>query len=58
MPRKGYKSITVPDDVYNYFARRWEKEAPQYRLKGVRSFSGYISMKLMELMQKEKQSTA
>jgi hypothetical protein len=54
LPRKGYRSITVPDDVFEYFKAWWEKEEKSYRLQGVRSFSGYVSRKLKELMEQEK----
>jgi hypothetical protein len=53
MPRKGYRSITVPDDVFDYFKKEWEKHEEEYRRKGVRSFSGFISKKLTELMELE-----
>jgi hypothetical protein len=53
-PRKGYRSITVPDDVFDYFTAWWEREKESYRLQGVRSFSGYVSRRLKELMEQEK----
>ena len=54
LPRKGYRSITVPDDVFEYFKAWWEKEKESYRIQGVGSFSGYVSRKLKELMEQEK----
>lgn len=50
MPRKGFRSITVRDSVYDYFEKLWRAEEAEYRLKGVSSFSGYVTMKLSELM--------
>lgn len=43
MPRKGFKSITIPDDVYDFFFDEWKRHQEQYRIEGVRSFSGFIS---------------
>ena len=53
MPRKGYHSITVPDDVFDYFKKEWEKHKEEHRRQGVRSFSGFISRRLTELMELE-----
>lgn len=56
MPKPGWKSITVTDDVYNYFHDEYLKRKKQRRLQeGVTSFSGYITKRLYELMQQEKQ---
>ena len=55
MPRKGYRSITVTEKVFKYFKTDYEKQKDQLALKGVRSFSGYVTKRLMELMEQEKQ---
>lgn len=58
MPRKGWKSITVKEDVYNHFYTEWERLKEQYRLKhGITSFSGFITQRLYELMEEEKKHT-
>jgi predicted CopG family antitoxin len=60
LPREGYKSITVPDDVYNYYRKFWEKDRERYRLQGVRSFSGFVSKllnELIEIREREKETT-
>jgi hypothetical protein len=57
MPREGYKSITVPDDVFNYFWKEWLKNQKELRTRGVRSFSGFVTMllrEMLELREKEK----
>lgn len=55
MPRKGWKVITVPESVYDYFWDSWEKNKEDYRLKyGITSFTGFVSKHLYELMEKEK----
>jgi hypothetical protein len=58
MPRKGYKSITVTQKVYDYFYNEWWKVKEEYAIKkGIRSFSGFVSMRLAELMEEEKKRT-
>lgn len=55
MPASGFKSITVKDEVYDYFFKEWEKVKAEYALKhGITSFSGYISKRLYDLIQQEK----
>lgn len=56
MPAKGFRSITVKESVYDYFMQEWLKVKDKYAAeKGVTSFGGYISYRLSELMEQEKQ---
>lgn len=58
MPRKGYKSITVKEDVYDYFYTEYVKVKEEYAIKkGIRSFSAFISQRLSELMEEEERRT-
>jgi len=58
MPKKGYKTITVKEDVYNYFMKEYKKVKKEYSIKkGIRSFSAYVSFRLSDLMEQEKQRT-
>lgn len=51
MPRKGWSSITVPDEVYNYFFEEWKKHKEEYRLKyGITSFAGFTTKLLSEML--------
>jgi hypothetical protein len=57
IPKKGYKSITVKAEIYDYFFNEWLKVKEEYAIKkGIRSFSGYVTSRLAELMEKEKKS--
>lgn len=50
MPRKGYKSITVKENVYGYFYKEWSKVKEEYSIKkGIRSFSAFVSYRLSQL---------
>ena len=51
MPKKGYKTITVKAEVYDYFFNEWLKVKKEYAIqKGIRSFSAYITYLLAQLM--------
>ena len=51
MPKKGYKTITVKAEVYDYFFNEWLKVKNEYTIqKGIRSFSAYITYLLAQLM--------
>jgi hypothetical protein len=57
MPRKGYKSITVKENVYDYFKKEYEKVKDEMGIKGIRSFSGFVSMRLAEMLEQEQKRT-
>lgn len=54
LPRKGWKSITVRDEIYDYFMREWRRGRTEHLKRGVTSFSGFVTQQLSELMEKEK----
>ena len=50
-PKKGYKSITVKAEVYDYFFSEWLKVKEEYAIKkGIRSFSAYVTFRLAQLV--------
>jgi hypothetical protein len=54
-PKKGYKSITVKTEVYDYFFNQWIQVKDDYAIKkGIRSFSAYITYRLSELITEDK----
>jgi len=58
MPRKGYKSITVRDEVYEYLLNEWRKVKKEYMItKGITSFSGYVTYRLNQLMEQDEKRT-
>jgi len=46
LPREGFKSLTLPEDVYDYWFDEFKKNKSELRKYGVNSFSGYIVSKL------------
>jgi hypothetical protein len=50
MPKPGYKSITVSENIYNKFLKVYEKNKKGLEIKGVRSFSGYLTSMMEETM--------
>jgi len=54
MPKSGFKSITVSDTIYDQFFDVYQKSKAELAMKGVNSFSGYVTYMLEEMMQKDK----
>lgn len=54
MPKAGFKSITVSEEVYDKFFDVFEKSKPELMMKGINSFSGYVTYMLEQTMQKDK----
>ena len=54
MPKPGFKSITVSEQVYEKFHDVYNKNKEELTMKGVNSFSGYVTYMLEEMMQKDK----
>ncbi|KAG2474814.1 MAG: hypothetical protein NPMRth3_4040001 [Nitrosopumilales archaeon] len=54
MPKEGFKSITVSEIVYSKFFDVYQKNKQDLLMKGVNSFSGYVTYMLEEMMQKDK----
>jgi hypothetical protein len=53
-PKKGYKSITVKTEVYDYFFNEWLKVKDEYAIKrGIHSFSAYVTSRLAELIDED-----
>jgi hypothetical protein len=53
MPKPGYKSITVSENVYKKFFEVYEKNRKGLELKGIMSFSGYLTNRMEEMMIKD-----
>jgi hypothetical protein len=54
MPKAGYKSLTVKQEIYDHFYCEWLRfNAENSNNKAVRSFSGYISSRLSMLIAEE-----
>jgi len=54
MPEKGYKSITVKQDVYDYLMKEYKANQKDWLVKhGISSFSGYVTYRLNELMEQD-----
>lgn len=55
MPYKGFKSITVREEVYNYFWRKWQENKEKYRKQGITSFSGFVTKLLYDMIERFEQ---
>ena len=52
VPKSGFKSITVSEHVYRKFFDVYEKSKKDLEMKGITSFSGYLTSMMEEMMQK------
>ena len=52
MPKAGFKSITLREDIYFHYAYLYEKNQKQLHLKGINSLSAYITS-LLETKKKK-----
>ena len=46
MAPKGFKSVTLSDDVYDFFYEKYKRNKIKLRRQGIRSFSAYLSYEL------------
>jgi len=53
MPKAGFKSITISEEVYNRFHDTYKKSKQDLAMKGINSFAGYITFMMEDLMQKD-----
>ncbi len=53
MPKAGFKSITVKDKIYDRFYQIFFDQKEKLAMKGVNSFSGYVTFCLEEMMRKD-----
>jgi hypothetical protein len=53
MPKAGFKSITVNEIIYDKFYQIFFDQKEKLSLKGVNSFSGYVTFCLEEMMRKD-----
>jgi len=50
MPRKGFKTVTITEELYNAHLEKYEKKISYWRRQGITSFSAYISRILVKQM--------
>ncbi len=56
MPKDGFKSITVTDEMHAHWFRKYKKEKKQLRMKGITSLSAYITKLLSDYEEKLKET--
>jgi len=54
VPPRGFKTITLPRDLVDSLKEEWEKRRSHLRRKGVRSFSGFLTMVFYERMEERR----
>ena len=53
MPRKGFKSITIREEVYFSHKKYYEDNKTKFRKMGISSFSGYLTKLLYDSLEEE-----
>jgi len=54
MPKKGFKSITISESVYDRFQEKYFTIKDKLRMDGIDSFSGYIVSSINTMIQRDK----
>ena len=54
MPKAGFKSITISEQVYDKFHDVFQKNKSDLSMKGVNSFAGYVTYLLEDMTLKDK----
>ena len=58
MPAEGWKPVSLPDDAYEFFFEKWERNKEELKAKyKVRSFSGWLIKILTEYVERDKAGT-
>ena len=51
---EGWRTVSVPEDIYNYLVEKWEKNKKEYKIRfGVSSFAGFVGRILYRLSEDE-----
>ena len=53
MPRKGYRSITVRDEIYQDLMKKYEENKEHLIRQGITSFSGYVTKFLYDALEQD-----
>ena len=51
MPKTGFKSITVTETVYDKFFDEYLKKKDELSMKGITSFSGFVTCELAQILE-------
>lgn len=53
MPKEGFKSITISEEIFDKIYERYQKEMDAYKEKGIFSFAGYVTQVLFDYKQSD-----
>ena len=53
MPSQGFKSITITEGVYDKFFSVYDANKQELHMKGIFSFSGYITSQINEIIHRD-----
>jgi len=52
MPPKGYKSVTIPEELYRELKRYWRMHERELRRMGIPRFSNFVHKLLYDAMRR------
>lgn len=51
MPKKGFRTVTISEEIYDKIYKLYEYDMEHYKEKGIFSFSGYVTQIIFESKQ-------
>ena len=57
MPRKGFRSITVREEIYEDLMQQYTENKEELLKEGITSFSGYVTRFLYDALERAAQQT-
>jgi predicted CopG family antitoxin len=52
MPRKGFRSITVREEIYAKLMQQYDEDREELLKQGITSFSGYVTRFLYDALER------
>ena len=57
MPRKGFRSITVREEIYDELMQQYTENREELLKQGITSFSGYVTRFLYDALERVTKQT-
>ncbi len=57
MPRKGFRSITVREEIYDELMQQYTENREELLKQGITSFSGYVTRFLYDALERVAEQT-
>lgn len=54
MPKQGFKSLTIRDEIYDYFQDIYTKNETEFHLVGITTYAGFVTAILDAIIRTKK----